>query len=45
MKLIILLYTFLIAEHQKDRFLPLDVFIVVDGTDGREEDKVTLTEK
>ena len=43
MKLII--FTFSIVEYQRVRFLPLDVFIVVDGTDGREEDKVTLTEK
>ena len=46
MKLIILLYhyklIFLIVVYQRVRFLPLDVFIVDDGVDGREEDEVIL---
>ena len=47
MKLIILLYKliFLIVVYQRVRFLPLDVFIVDDGVDGREEDEVTLAIK
>ena len=48
MKLIILLYhklIFLIVVYQRVRFLPLDVFIVDDGVDGREEDEVTLAIK
>ena len=37
--------TFLIVVYERVRFLPLDVFIVDDGADGREEDEVTLTKK
>ena len=44
MILIILLnLTFLTVVYQRVKFLPLGVFIVDDGADGREEDEVTLT--